>query len=107
MDGFSVSTTNRDRNNYDILKFLDEEWVYVEKARRILRRAYLYGSPARARTSDNVVNSHALYQLSYRRIKSNYQMRDELYRKNISCQRGMIKVVLRKQQVQKQLHDEN
>jgi len=45
MDGFSISTTNRDKNNFDISKFLDEELVCVEKARRILRRAYLYGSP--------------------------------------------------------------
>ena len=68
MDGFSISTTNRDKNNFNISEFLDEEWVYVEKARRILRRAYLNGSPARARTSDTVVNSHMLYQLSYRGI---------------------------------------
>ena len=70
MNGFSISTTNRDKNYFNIYKFIDEEWVFVEKARRILRRAYLYGSPARARTSDNVVNSHVLYRLSYRGMKT-------------------------------------
>ena len=77
MDGFSISTTNRDKNNFDTSQFLDEECVFVEKARRILRRAYLNGSPARARTSDTVVNSHMLYQLSYRGI--------DLYLNNKPC----------------------
>ena len=57
MDGFFISTTNRDKNNFNISQFLDDERVFVEKARRILRRAYLYGSPARARTSDTLIVS--------------------------------------------------
>ncbi len=30
------------------------------------RALFLYGSPGRARTADLVINSHPLYQLSYR-----------------------------------------
>ena len=34
---------------------------------------FLFGSPGRTRTADKVVNSHLLYQLSYRGIEPVYQ----------------------------------
>ena len=37
-----------------------------ERTRFMVRSGVLNGSPARARTSDKVINSHLLYQLSYR-----------------------------------------
>ncbi len=50
-----------DKNNFNISKFLDEEWVFEEKARRLLRRAYLYGSPAIPRSSDTPLRKSYLY----------------------------------------------
>ncbi len=40
-----------------------------ERTRFLVRSGVLNGSPARARTSDKVINSHLLYQLSYRGSK--------------------------------------
>ena len=62
MDGFSISTTNRDKNNFDTSQFLDEECVFVEKARRILRRAYLNGSP---RWTQNTTSDASLSARKY------------------------------------------
>ncbi len=41
-----------------------------KKGLQFLADLYLYGSPGRARTADLVINSHPLYQLSYRGIIS-------------------------------------
>jgi len=41
--------------------FVDEDFSTNRKARRILRRAYLYGSPAIPRTSDTPLRKSYLY----------------------------------------------
>jgi hypothetical protein len=60
-----LQTPQVSRQPYFMLSVTNPACQKKKAANSKLTAFFLYGSPARTRTRDRVVNSHLLYQLSY------------------------------------------